>query len=117
MTSQNSQNSQSILLNKFRDNISGGIDAADMRTLINTLYSEMVLLENILDRADIYDTDKIASINQVSIIKEELDNFITSYSEDFYTKSDTYSKSEVQAILNAEYYKKSEVDALINSVR
>jgi len=113
--------SRKILLNKFRDNNNGGIDAADLRILVNSLYDEMLLLENILDRADIYDTDKVATINQVSLIKDELTRFITSYTNDFYVKEDVYTKSEVQAILNADYYKKSdvysktEIDALISN--
>ena len=107
--------SKDILLNKFRDNTSGGIDAADMRILINAIYSEMVLLEDVLDRADIYETDKLASINQVSIIKDDLSRFITDFNNDFYTKNEVYSKSETQSILNAEYYTKAQIDALINS--
>ncbi len=109
--------SQNILLNKFRDNISGGIDAADMRIMINAIYSEMVLLEDVLDRADIYETDKIATINQVSIIKDELSRFITNFNDDFYTKDEVYSKSETQSILNADYYTKTQINALINNLK
>ncbi len=115
--------SKNALLNRFRDNNTGGIDAADMRILINTLYEEMVLLEDILDRADIYDSEKAASINQVSIIKDELTRFIISHKSDYYEKEDTYSKSEVHALLDADYYKKSEVyskieiDRLFNNLR
>jgi hypothetical protein len=65
-------NSRNILLNKFRDNQSGNIDAADLRIFVNAVYDEMLLLEKLLDRADIFDDDKAATINQVSIIKDEL---------------------------------------------
>lgn len=112
-------NSRQILLSKFRDNTSGNINASDLRIFVNAMYDEMLLLEAVLDRADIYDTDKVSTINQVSLIKTSLDNLTDFFNSDVYKKDETYTKSEVQQILDLDYYKKNEtyskaqIDALI----
>jgi hypothetical protein len=114
-------NSKDLLLAEFRDNQNGSISAASLRMFVDAVYREMLLVENILDRADIYDTDKVATINQVSKIKDIL-NQTDSVIEDYYKKSEVYTKSEVQAILNRDYYQKSEtynkaqIDAMFASM-
>ncbi len=102
-------NSRQILLSKFRDNTSGNINASDLRIFVNAMYDEMLLLEAVLDRADLYDTNLVASINQVSLIKDTLDNIIANFNDNHYTKDEVYTKSEVQDVLDLDYYKKGEV--------
>ncbi len=101
-------NSKQLLLAEFRDNQSQSISASSLRMFVNAMYSEMLLLEAVLDRADIFDTDKAATINQVSIIKDQIAQMQFAI-DNYYQKDEVYTKSEVQAILNADYYKKSEV--------
>ncbi len=91
-------NSRQILLNKFRDNSSQMIDAADLRIFVNAVYDEMLLLEKVLDRADIFETDKVATINQVSIIKDTLNQLIAEVNtanSKYYTKDHVYTKTQI----------------------
>lgn len=62
------------LLDTFRDNNSQAITAADMRTLINSIYDEKISIEVIIDNLLSIDATKILSANQGRILKELIDS-------------------------------------------
>jgi len=131
-------NSKNILLDKFRENQTNRIDASDLRIFVEAVYNELLLVEDVIDRSDILDERKVASLKQVTEIRMAVDaltskvelmipgfakasdvytkpesdfKFLdkTEADQKYTTKQDTYSKSETVAA----FYKKEDVDAKI----
>jgi hypothetical protein len=104
---QITQNSKEILLQLFRDNNSQFITASSMRKFVEAVYNEMLLLENVIDSSDVFETNKVATINQTSQIKSLLDDALQRLQtlEDKASK-ETYTKQEVDAY----FYKKDYID-------
>jgi hypothetical protein len=102
-------NSKDILLQLFRDNNTKFITASSMRKLVEAVYNEMLLLENVIDQADIFETDKVATINQTSEIKKTLETLqqqIKDFESNKAISKEIYSKDEIDTW----FYSKSDID-------
>ncbi len=118
---RNKMNSRHILLDKFRDNTGGQINASDLRIFVNAVYDEMLLLEKLLDRDDVFEIDKAATINQVSLLRDTINQMYGSL-DNIYTKDTTYSIQEcnenfyTQDQIRGNFYTKDQIDKMLSGL-
>ena len=124
--------SRDYLLNIFRDNATQAITAESMRIYVNCVYDNFVLIEKIVDDLNIYDPLSPLSANQGALLNdrvEVLEDTVIDLNDDkadvtsVYTKTESDSRYYERTIIDnnfynkTESYSKDEIDAALISIQ